>query len=118
MTPLAKKRSIDCARLGKNPAVGGEPRPLDREDEAVRRLVVPLGEALRLLRAIVGAVDLDRGQLAAGVFQLALLRQAFGIEGAAPRLIGPSADADQDARLGFVRHVRLLLGRRDAWAGL
>src|SRR5690606_16602723 len=37
------------ARLGKHAAIGGEARPLDREDEALRRLLVPAPEALRLL---------------------------------------------------------------------
>jgi hypothetical protein len=45
---------------------------------------------------IVGAVDLDWGQCPAGELQLALLRQALGIEDPAPRLEGPAADADVD----------------------
>src|SRR6185437_10707626 len=55
-----------------------------------------LAEGLRRLAAVVGAVDLDRGQLAAGVLQLLGLRQALRIEHPAPRLEGPAADADID----------------------
>ena len=78
MTPLVKKRSIEPARLREHAAVGGEARTLEREDETVRRLVMPFGEALRLLRAVIGAVDLDGGQLAAGIFELPLLRELLG----------------------------------------
>src|SRR5690606_26533468 len=100
-------------------AVGREAWPLQGEDEAVRRLVMPLGEARRLLRTVIGAVDLDRGQLRGGIFQLALLRQLLRIEGtAAPRLIGPAADADADPPFAFIasllRHGLLPLFRRIA----
>src|SRR5260370_12320161 len=74
----------------------GEPRPLDREHEVLRRLVVPAPEARRFLRAVEGAVDLDRGQLPAGIFELARLRQVFRIERAAPGREHPAADADAD----------------------
>src|SRR5260370_36861314 len=74
----------------------GEPRPLDREHEVLRRLVVPAPEARRFLRAVEGAVDLDRGQLPAGIFELARLRQGFRIERAAPGPEHPAADADAD----------------------
>ena len=42
---------------------------LHREDETVGRLVAPLGEARRRLGAVEGAVDLDRGELRAGIFR-------------------------------------------------
>ena len=42
------------------------------------------------------ALMLDGGQRPAGELQLALLRQALGIEDPAPRLEGPAADADPD----------------------
>jgi len=48
------------------------------------------------LRAVEGAVDLDRGQMLRGTFELARVRQAFRIERAARRLIGPAADAEID----------------------
>ena len=92
--PAGEKALDGFGRLGKNPPVRGEPRTLDREYEIVGRFVVPLGEAGRLLRSVVGAVDLDGRQLAAGEFQFPLLREVFGIEGLAPRLVGPSADTD------------------------
>src|SRR5260370_15260758 len=74
----------------------GEPRPLDREHEILRRLVAPAPEARRFLRAVEGAVDLDRGELPAGVFELAHLGQVFRIERAAPGREHPAADADAD----------------------
>src|SRR5262249_46463431 len=60
-------------------------------------LFAPAGKALRLLAAIISAIDLDRGQMLARIFKLALLRQALGIKRAAPGLEGPAADADADA---------------------
>ena len=77
-------------------AIGAEARTLQREDEIVRRLLAPSGEALGLLRAVIGAVDLDRGQLARGIFELALLGQTVRIEGAPPGLEHPAADTDVD----------------------
>src|SRR5690606_22559489 len=71
-------------------------RPLQREDEILRCLLAPPREALGLLRAIVGAVDLDRGQLAARELELALLRKPLGIEASPPGFIGPAADSDAD----------------------
>ncbi len=83
-------------RVGQHAPVGAEARGLDREHEPVGRVVVPLGPARGLEARIVGAVDLDRGELAAGIFQLALLREVFRIEDAAPWLEGPAADADKE----------------------
>ena len=94
------------AGLGQHAAVGAEARGLHREDEAVRRLVAPLGPARRLEARIIRAVDFDRGELAAGVFELALLREIVGIEHAAPRLEGPAADAD----IGLACHTALPIG--------
>ena len=82
------------ARLAEDAPVGDVLRALDAEDEAGRRRVAPLGEARRLLQPVIGGVDLDRAQLPAGVFELVLLRQALGIEVAAPRREDPAADAD------------------------
>jgi len=86
-------RSAGLAELA---PMRGEPRPLEREHEAFRRLGMPAAEARRFLRAVEGAVDLDRGQLPAGVFELARLRQVFRIERAAPGREHPAADADPD----------------------
>src|ERR1700727_1270972 len=60
-------KSVDG--LGEDAAVGGEARSLDREDEIVGRLVMPLHEARRLLRPVIGAVDLDRGQFRARILK-------------------------------------------------
>ena len=84
------------AGLRQHAAVGGEARALHREHEAVGHLARPFAKALRLLRAVVGAVDLDRGQLGGGVLQLLRLRELVGIEHAAPGREGPAADADID----------------------
>src|SRR5690606_2512819 len=61
------------AGLGQHAPVGREARPLEGEDEAIRRLLPPFSEALGLLRAVERAVDLDGGELAARIFELALL---------------------------------------------
>src|SRR5437870_5399261 len=58
---------------------------------------MPFAEAFRPLRAVIGAVDLDAGQLRAGVFQLALLREALGIEIIPPLRVDPAADANENA---------------------
>src|SRR5579862_1393082 len=77
-------------------AIGAETRRLHREDEAVGRLLAPLGPARGLEGRIVGSVDFDRGEAAAGEFELPLVRQPLRIERTAPGLIGPAADADVD----------------------
>ena len=82
--------------LGEHTAVGGEPRALDREDEAVRDLAGPFAEAFRLLRAVIGAVDFDRGQLGGGVGQFFRLGQLLRIEHAPPGREGPAADPDMN----------------------
>src|SRR5690606_2419519 len=78
-------------------------RRLGREHEACRRLVAPLGVRCRLLRAVVGAVDLDRADMAAGVFQLAPLYEAGRIEVRAPGRVRPATDAGADAVDGLRR---------------
>src|SRR3984893_10379805 len=77
-------------------AVRRDARPFEREDEILRRLVVPAAEARRLLRTVEGAVDFDRRELAAGIADLARLRQAPRVEDAAPRRKDPAADPDAD----------------------
>ena len=95
-TPLPKNRSTECAGLRQHAAMGGEARPLEREHEILRRLLRPAPEARRLLAAVEGAVDLDGGDGAAGMLELARLRQLVRIERAAPGLEHPAADADPD----------------------
>src|SRR5712671_2021492 len=90
----------DRACPGEIGAVRRNARPLEREDEVVRSLVVPAVEARRLLRAVESAVDLDRRQQPAGMAELARLRQAWRVEDAAPRRIDPAADPDADLRPG------------------
>src|SRR3546814_507639 len=77
------------------PVCGIAPR-LGGEDKAFRRGGRPFGEAFRLLRRIIGGVDLYRRQTAGGMFQLLRLRELGWIEAALPRLIGPAADTDMN----------------------
>ena len=72
--------------IRKNASVRGETRPLYRKYEIVRRFIMPFGETRRLLRSVIGPVDLDGRQFAAGKFQFPPLRQTIGIECTAPRL--------------------------------
>src|SRR5262245_2460427 len=93
----ARKEALDrIAGLGEDAAMGGIARPLEREHEIIRRLARPFAKALRLLRAGERAVDLDRGQLASGIFELARLRDPLGIELPPPGCEYPAADADTD----------------------
>src|SRR6202022_287421 len=71
------ERRLDLAQP---PDVGDEPRALDREDKALRGLVVPAGKSVGALQRIKGAVDLDRLDLPAGIGKLVGLPQARGIE--------------------------------------
>ena len=87
------------AALGEDFPIGAKARRLDREDEAVGRGLRPAFEGRGLEGGIIGAVDLDRAQRAAGEFELLFLAQALRIEGPAPRLEGPAADADSDGCL-------------------
>ncbi len=84
------------AGFRQHPAVDRVARAFQREHEAVRHFRRPFAISLRRLRRIEGAVDLDRGQVLAGVFKLARMRQALGVEHAAPRRIGPAADPGVD----------------------
>src|SRR6185503_13879766 len=72
-----------------------------RKHEIARRLVAPFGKALRPLAAIERAVDLDRRQPAARIFELFLRRQPWRIEEAPPGLVGPATDADADRAGGI-----------------
>jgi hypothetical protein len=58
------------------------------------------------LQAVEGAVDFDRGQLAACVFEFALLRQVFRIKHATPWGVGPASNANPDSRFRARCHMR------------
>ena len=60
--------------------MGHEAGTLHREDEPVRRLVVPAPERVGPLQAVERAVDLDGGQVRGEVFQFAPVRQLGWIE--------------------------------------
>src|SRR5262249_6254139 len=78
-------------------------RTLQREDEILRRVVMPPAEARRLLGAVECPVDLDRGDAPAGVSELILLRQPWRIKDSAPRREDPTAAPDPD-RLHWYHH--------------
>src|SRR5579883_2247607 len=82
--------------FGEHGTMGREARPLEREDEIVRRLFGPAPKALGLLAAVERAADLDRGERPARVLKLTRLRQSGRVERAAPGLEHPAADADPD----------------------
>src|SRR6185369_241488 len=73
-------------------------RRLERETKTVRCLLAPVCVGRRFLRGVIGTVDLDRCQLAAGELEFTLLRQAGRIEIVAPGRVVPSADADAQVR--------------------
>ena len=107
------EEALDRVRaFGQHPAVGGEAGGLHGEQEAVRRLARPFAECFGLLRAVIGRIDLDRGQFRSRVVQLFGLRQLVRIENAAPRLEIPPADADIDrsGTFRFVNHCITTLG--------
>src|SRR5690606_2659117 len=90
-----------CASAGKFARGDDALGRLGRKHETLRRRIAPAGIYGGLLRAVVGAVDLDAGQLATGEFKLAALHQPGWIEhAAAPRGVDPAADADVDAGSG------------------
>ena len=92
-TALEKPRHIRLGR-GQLAAMRQKPRPFQREDEILGRLVMPFLEAGRRLSAVEGAVDLDRGDVAAGIGEFIGLAQSLRVERAAPRREDPAADAD------------------------
>src|SRR5581483_2255495 len=94
--PGSEEALDEGAGLGEHLLLCHEARALYREFEAVRRGGRPFAEARRGLQAVVGGVDLDRGQPARGVGKLIGLLQSLGIEGAAPRRIDPAPDPDAD----------------------
>ena len=76
-----------------------EARTLDRELEAVGNGLCPRFPALRLLPAVEGRVDLDRRQRTRDAYSSSFdCGELVGIEDAAPRRVGPAANADADLR--------------------
>src|SRR6185503_15077059 len=69
-------------------------RALDAEDEARRRLAVPLVVILGPLQRVERAVELDRGKVRAAELELAAVGEAFGVPDTAPRLVAPAGNAD------------------------
>src|SRR5204863_2191023 len=85
------ERRLDVAKLLQ---MRDKSAALDGEDKAVRGFVMPSGEGIGVLERIMGAVDLDRVDLPAGIGQLIGMPQFARIEGAAPAAIIPTGDAD------------------------
>src|SRR5271169_2152518 len=91
------EKSLDrVAGLLEHAPVDGKARAFEREYKALRHFASPFAERRRRLRTVERAVDLDRGQVLAGIGQFLGVRQALGIEHPAPRLEGPAADPDKD----------------------
>src|SRR6516165_4476596 len=80
----------------------------DRENEILRRLVVPAPVARRFLGAVESAVDLDRGQRTAGKMKLLRLRHPLRVEDTAPRRKNPATDPH--ANLWTFVHRRVSTG--------
>src|SRR5215471_12692388 len=76
--------------------MGDKARTFDGEHKALRNLRRPFAKRRRRLRAVERAVDLNRGEMARRIAEFLRMRQAGGIEYAAPRRKSPSADADVD----------------------
>src|SRR5207302_4728016 len=105
------KEAVDRrACRGQIGAVSDKTRTLQRKDKILRRLVVPAAKTCRLLRAVEGAVDLDRSDLATRMRELARLRQALRIEDTAPWRKHPAADPDPDPRRGIHQSGACLSG--------
>src|SRR5690606_16125808 len=85
-------------RGGQFAANGDVARSLQRKDEPGWRFGGPFRIGGRLLRTVIGAVDLDRAQMPAGIFQLASLYQLGRVEIVAPRRISPAADTRTNVR--------------------
>ena len=58
--------------------MGDEAGCLDGKNEIRRHLFGPVGESIRTLHAIEGAIDLDRAKMAGGILQLVFALQALG----------------------------------------
>jgi hypothetical protein len=85
------EKALDrVAGFREHAAVCGEAGPFDRENEVVRHVSRPFGERGRLLRAIVSAIDLKRGDSTANILQLFGLWQFLRVEHAAPGLECPA----------------------------
>src|SRR5262249_9648797 len=96
---LADEAPDAVARARQLPAIGAIARSFDQENEAPGGLVPPFRPTRRPEQGIVGAVDLDGGEAAAGELELAAVWKALGKEGASPGLIGPAANANADPAL-------------------
>src|SRR5260370_34316027 len=72
-------------------AVSDKTWALQRKQKILRRLIVPAAKARRLLRAVEGTVDLDGGDVAARIAELARLRQARPRKDNAPAAKHPIA---------------------------
>src|SRR6185312_382662 len=77
-------------------SVGGKARALYGEDEALRRLIPPPGEACRFLGAVEGRVDLDRRHAPACVVQFLGLRESGRIKRSPPWREVPTSDANMN----------------------
>src|SRR5205085_3610632 len=99
--PLRTELADRFRRFAEILTAGGVARRLQREGEALRHGLAPTFEQGRRLKLVISRVDLGRAQLRGCIFELLRLREPRGIEGPAPRIEVPAADADMD----LSRHV-------------
>ena len=89
-----------------------EARAFHREDEVCRHGGGPGAEALGILQPVMGGVDLDRGEVGAGIGEFVRLLQALGIKHTEPGRVAPSADPDADAAWLLLARHRLRVPKR------
>src|SRR5579859_5662222 len=94
---VIRERRLDLAELQHMRDVAAA---LEREDEILGRLAMPLLEQLRSLQRVKGAVDLDAVEPLRGVSELIPLPQSLRIEHAPPAAVAPARDADLDLAEG------------------
>src|SRR5215469_9806733 len=91
----AAKEAVDRGGRGcEIPAMCRVARSLEGENKILGRLAVPPAETRRPLGAVERPVDLDRGDLAARIAELASLCQARRIEDPAPGWVNPAPNPD------------------------
>src|SRR5262249_12413089 len=83
---------------GQHPFVHRVARCFQRENKARRRLAGPFAECIWLLVAVEGAIDFDRGELAACELKLTGMGQALRIKTTPPAFLRPPANSRADHR--------------------
>jgi hypothetical protein len=87
------KRCLDVTKLLE---VGDKSAALDRENKVFGSVLTPSRKRVRVLQRIVGAIDFDRVDLAAGISEFIGMPQSSRIKVATPSAIAPAGDTDAD----------------------